>query len=341
MNKGIKVGVLGANGALGSQLVKVFDNDNKYETIPVYHHKLRIGEGETGYGPQEFLNILDEGGDFVEYYDNPIGIVEEDDSSLDKLFKRHKFDVVINTVAYNNTNVAEDDVDRCFYLNSVVLKQISELCNQHDILLIHISTDFVFGNEPKREHLVGFDEFYRPAPNNIYAISKYAGEQIVLNYCQRKMVIRVSTLFGPIGSSAKGRMNFVYTVLDKMRNGNLPFRATNDHWMIPSYTYDVAETIKKLTDIYYFKLVRDTVTLEGLRHMCNRGDPITWFDFAREIMSYYKNEEFIKENLIPVSKTEFSNVPSSEFTAMRTARVIEIERHWKDALHEFLSTLKL
>jgi len=317
-----KVGVLGANGALGSQILWVLKDREEFEVTPVYHYKLRVAGESGGYGPAEMTKIYDGGGDFVELDERCAGR----GFSLSDLLDRTKFDVLINTVAFNSTNEADSNPNQAFLLNTIAVYNLARECNERRISLVHISTDYVMGITDvfniSRKPLTEKDT---PNPLNVYGISKYAGEQAVMNYSQG-IVVRVAALFGKVGSSSKNGMNFVYTILKKIKNNELPIQCINDQWVLPGYTLDVACKIVEIMNNGYPRLY----------HITNSGNPITWYDFGKEIARYVRSEKFVRGNILPVGSDFFySTTPRARFTALETEYFEYRMRPWKDALLSF------
>jgi dTDP-4-dehydrorhamnose reductase len=203
----MKVAVIGANGQLGSDLVRT--KPQGVELISLTHRDIEISN----------LN------------------------SVMETFKSLKTDAVINTAAFHKTDLCEDKPKEAFKVNSVGLKYLAEAANTYGFILVHISTDYVFDGK-KGELKEPYYESDLPNPLNVYGISKLSGEFLVKNYLERYYIVRVASLFGKAGASGKGG-NFVYTILNRAKTKQ-PLKIVDDIYMSPTYTFDAAKEIWKL-----------------------------------------------------------------------------------------------
>ena len=87
-----------------------------------------------------------------------------------------KPDIIINTAAFHQVDVCEDEVDKAFAVNVRGVKNLSEICLKTGSILMHFSTDFVFGGYEKD---TPYTEGDCPAPVSVYGISKLAGEYVI------------------------------------------------------------------------------------------------------------------------------------------------------------------
>jgi dTDP-4-dehydrorhamnose reductase len=201
--------VLGANGQLGSDIVKVFSDSENMDLISFYRKNLDV---------------------------------EETDSIKHKLNEYSGVDYIINCTSYHKTDECEDFVEKSFKVNSVAVLEMVKFCSERDIVFIHISTDYVFGGDKKKPYK---EEDY-PNPLNVYGNTKLAGEFFIKNYCEKYFILRVSSLFGVAGSSGKGG-NFVETMI-KFAKEKIPLKVIANQFMSPTHTLDVARAIKILID---------------------------------------------------------------------------------------------
>jgi dTDP-4-dehydrorhamnose reductase len=186
--------------------------------------------------------------------------------SLRTLFDEVRPDVVVNCAAYNFVDRAESEPQAAFAVNTWGVRELARLCREYACLLVHFSTDYVFGlDEARRQPWAESDA---PGPISVYGLSKLAGEYLVRATCPRHLVIRTCGLYGVWGSGGKGG-NFVETMLRLAGQGK-PLRVVNDQTCTPSYTVDVAETTLALL----------SAGRSGLYHVTNSGS-CTWYELAR------------------------------------------------------------
>jgi dTDP-4-dehydrorhamnose reductase len=203
----MKVVLLGANGQLGSDIVRTAPEDVKL--IPLARKEIDVRNKEM---------VL-------------------------KVLKSLSPEVVLNTTAYVKVDLAEEEIEEAFSVNAIGVKNLVDACKETGAILVHISTDYVFDGK-KLEKREPYYEDDVPNPINIYGLSKYAGELIIKNYLEKYYIVRSSSLYGVAGASGKGG-NFPYTILRKAKAGE-KLRVVDDIYMVPTHTLDLAEGIWKL-----------------------------------------------------------------------------------------------
>lgn len=163
-NKMLEVLVLGANGQLGSDLVKVFTANKLAHTAIT----------------QDDFDLL------------------KDD--VDVLVKKHNPKVIINCIATTDVDGAETNSSIAFEINTNFVYKLAKICQENTIILFHISTDYVFDGLNSAK----YDENATPKPLNIYGLSKYSGELALQQYHDKFFIFRVAALFGIAGAAGKG-----------------------------------------------------------------------------------------------------------------------------------------
>jgi len=128
-----------------------------------------------------------------------------DTEALAKCVDASKPDIVINTAAYTQVDLAETEKDQAFAVNELGVINILKAVNKNS-LIIHVSTDFVFNGQKINPYTT--DDVTDPL--GIYGISKRAGETALLENHAHSAVIRTSWLYGP------GLKIFVLTMLNLM-----------------------------------------------------------------------------------------------------------------------------
>lgn len=236
-------------------------------------------------------------------------------------------DVVVNCAAYNFVDRAEEEPEAAFAVNAWGVRQLALACESMACVLVHFSTDYVFGLDAARQ--VPFAETDAPGPVSVYGLSKLAGEYLVRALCPRHFVIRTCGLYGVWGSGGKGG-NFVETML-RMAGEGKPLPVVNDQTCTPSYTVDVATAAAALIGTRRY----------GLYHLTNAG-ATTWHDFARTIFEM----SGVKADLKPIPSTE-SNRPARRPAYSVLARGayealgLPAMRSWREALAAYLEERRL
>jgi len=235
------------------------------------------------------------------------------------ILKEHRPDVIINTAAFHKTDRCEEEPLKAFSVNAIGARNIATISKEIKATVIFISTDYVFDgskNEP-------YTEDDTPTPVNTYGISKRAGE-LYTKQNPKHYILRLASLFGVAGASGKGG-NFVETIITKAKK-NEPITVVDDMWMSPTYTKDVATTIKKIIE---------SKLPFGTYHATNQGY-CTWFQFTKEIFNILG----LNPSLKPI-KTEQLKMKAKrpKFSALKSIKLPKYgvkTRGWKEALHDYL-----
>ncbi len=183
---------------------------------------------------------------------------------LTDFFKKNTFDYCINTAAYTNVEQAESDKERAFAINGEAVKNIAESCKENDIVLIHISTDYVFDGKKKAPYL----ETDSTNPLNVYGASKLKGEHYIQEICSKYYIFRTSWLYSQYGH------NFLKTIL-KYSQEDKPLTITTEQTGTPTNANDLANAM--------LEVIAKNSTDYGIYHYSNSGET-TWFGFAEEIL---------------------------------------------------------
>jgi dTDP-4-dehydrorhamnose reductase len=230
-------------------------------------------------------------------------------------------DVVLNCAAYNHVDRAESEPDAAFAVNAWGLRALARWCGERGCLLVHFSTDHVFGLDAERR--TPWTETDAPGPVNVYGLSKLTGEYLVRTLCPRHLLVRTCGLYGLHGSGGKGG-NFVETMLRLAGQGK-PVRVVGDQNCTPTATTDLAEGVAAL-------LARGR---PGLYHLTSAG-ACTWHEFARAIFELAG----VRADLRPISTQEYGaparrpaySVLGSTALGGTGVRL----RPWREALADYL-----
>lgn len=240
-----------------------------------------------------------------------------------KLLETLRPDVVVNCAAYNFVDRAESEPEAAFAVNAWAVRNLALVCRDLGCVLVHFSTDFVFGLDETRR--TPWREADAPGPVSVYGLSKLAGEYVVRALCPRHLVLRTCGLYGLHGSGGKGG-NFVETMLRVAGQGK-PLRVVDDQVCTPSATVDVASAVAPLLETKQF----------GLFHLTNEGS-CSWHEFARTIFEL----QGMHVDLAPIRSVAYAaparRPPYSVLdNAGRQARGLPPLRHWREALAAYLS----
>ena len=178
------------------------------------------------------------------------------------LVRAEKVDVIVNCAAYTNVDKAESDFDLAELLNAKAPENLAIAMKEAQGLLVHISTDYVFGKEiyntPCREDMTG-------TPTGVYGLTKLHGEQNIAATGCSSVIIRTAWLYSEFGK------NFVKTMLN-LTATRPELKVVFDQVGTPTYAYDLASAI--------IEILKDPKT--GIYNYSNEG-VCSWFDFAKMI----------------------------------------------------------
>jgi dTDP-4-dehydrorhamnose reductase len=185
-------------------------------------------------------------------------------------------DVVINPAAYTAVDRAETELDLAYATNRDGAGNVAKAAQQLNIPIIHLSTDYVFDGRKQSPYV----ETDAVGPRCVYGRSKLAGERAVASSNGRHIILRTAWVYAPFGT------NFVRTIL-RLAGGNDRLRVVDDQIGCPTYAPDIADAI--ITIAVKIKSSGWQDRFAGVTHLAG-PDEITWYNFARQIVSIAKTK---------------------------------------------------
>jgi len=224
-------------------------------------------------------------------------------------------DAVVNCVAFNDVDGAEERPEAAFELNGTFPGRLAALCRELNLRLVHYGTNYVFDGQ-KGEYV----ETDAPNPLSVYARSKLRGERRVAAAMDEFYLVRTAVLFGPKGASEVSKRSFVELMID-LASERETIQAVNDEINSITYAPDLARATS---------LLLETDSDFGVYHLTNSGSA-SWYDLARRIFE------------VTPRKPQLIAVPGSTFPrkAIRPAKAVLLNtktaplRPWEEALREF------
>lgn len=212
---------------------------------------------------------------------------------LKKRFDIIKPNIIINMAAYTAVDKAESEKDTAFFINSTSVGYLAEYCSDNNIILIHISTDYVYSDDSSLPN----EEINNTRPESVYGKSKLSGEKLIEKLCDKYLIIRTSWLFSEYGS------NFVKTIID-LYNTRKNIDVVSDQIGAPTSCYSVICVLSKII----YKIENDCENLAwGIYNYCDYPN-LSWFYFSKAIISrvgdYNYQDKFI---INPVSSNEYKS----------------------------------
>ena len=242
------------------------------------------------------------------------------------LVRREKIDVLINCAAFTNVDAAEDNLQLAELLNATAVGYLAEAMAAVGGLLVHISTDYVFGKEvyntPCTEEMKG-------TPTGVYGLTKLHGEQAVLASGCRYIIIRTAWLYSEFGR------NFLKTMLS-LTASRPSVNVVFDQVGTPTYALDLARAI--------FRIVASAPSPDvcGIYHYSGEG-VCSWYDFAYEIARLSGHNEC---QVLPCHSSEFpSKVHRPAYSVLDKTKIKQTfgvaVPHWTESLRECLHNLDI
>lgn len=221
-----------------------------------------------------------------------------------------KPDVVINATAYTAVDQAEKEPDLAFAVNRDAVRNLAQVCDLLDVVLIHFSTDYIFDGE-KNEPYIETDS---ANPLNVYGESKWLGEEDLRNYLQKHIVLRISWVFGRHGK------NFVKTIIT-LAGEKTELRVVADQFGCPTPAEEVATNIVSLLANIKNKKANFCF---GTFHFCCTP-VISWCEFAKAIIEYRKKYvHVVCESVKPITTSEFKSLAQRPtFSVLDCNKVVE------------------
>ena len=234
--------VTGANGQLGNEIRIVAKNScDRY----IYTDVIEVEGVET--------TLLD-----ITSIDAVRNIVNE-----------YEVNCIINCAAYTNVDKAETDEVLCELLNAKAVENLAVAMKEVDGLLVHVSTDYVFGGDP---YNTPCKEEQKGTPTGVYGRTKLQGEENILATGCKHVIIRTAWLYSEFGK------NFVKTMLH-LTSTKPQLRVVFDQAGTPTYAYDLARAIHEIVS------QRKYEGNDGIYHYSNEG-VCSWYDFTKVIAEY-------------------------------------------------------
>ena len=286
--------VTGANGQLGNEM-QLVTKGSRYHYI-----------------------FTDVAGDFLR-----LDITEAE--AVRDAVKEHDIKCIINCAAYTNVEKAEDDIELCELLNAKAVDNLATAMKEADGLLVHISTDYVFGKEP---YNTPCKEDQQGTPTGVYGLTKLHGEQNILKSGCRHIIIRTAWLYSEFGH------NFVKTMLN-LTATKPQLKVVFDQCGTPTYALDLAKAVADIVENRKYE------GHSGIYHYSNEG-VCSWYDFARTIAEYAGHKDC---DIQPCRSDEFpSKVIRPAYSVFDKKKIKETFGlsipYWTESLRKCMDNLK-
>ena len=290
--------VTGANGQLGNE-IRILTGDSRHNYI--------------------YTDVVEAEGNRTTMLD----ITNAED--VKALVANHNVDVIINCAAYTNVDAAEDNEALAEKLNSEAPAILANAMAETGGLLVHISTDYVFGGDP---YNTPCREDQKGTPTGVYGATKLRGEQRITASGCKYLIIRTAWLYSEFGK------NFVKTMLN-LTSTKPQLKVVFDQTGTPTYAYDLAKAIVEIVESKKY------VGNEGIYHYSNEG-VCSWYDFTKVIAEMAGRTEC---DIQPCHSSEFpSKVVRPSYSVLDKSKIKAVFGltipYWTDSLRICIQNIK-
>lgn len=243
--------------------------------------------------------------------------------AIREIVKRESVEAVVNCAAWTNVDGAEDPekYELVELLNAKAPENLAIAMKEVNGLLIHISTDYVFGGDP---YNTPCKEEQKGTPTGVYGATKLLGEQKIIATGCKYIILRTAWLYSEFGK------NFVKTMLN-LTATKPHLKVVFDQTGTPTYAWDLATAI--------VAALKNPV--EGIYHYSNEG-VCSWFDFTKMIAEYASNKNC---DIQPCHSDEFpSPVKRPAYSVLDKTKIKSIFQitipYWTDSLKKCIDNTK-
>ena len=242
------------------------------------------------------------------------------------IVKEHNINAIVNCAAWTNVDGAEDPdkYELVEALNATAPENLAKAMKEVDGLLVHISTDYVFGAEP---YNTPCKEDQTGTPTGVYGLTKLHGEQKIQATNCKHVIIRTAWLYSEFGK------NFCKTMIN-LTATKPQLKVVFDQVGTPTYALDLAKAITVV-------LAKFDGSQTGIYHYSNEG-VCSWYDFTKMIALYNGTTAC---DIQPCHSNEFpSPVKRPSYSVLDKTKIKETfgitVPYWTESLEKCIENLK-
>lgn len=248
--------------------------------------------------------------------------------AIREIVKAQTVKAIINCAAWTYVDGAEDPekYELVELLNAKAPENLAIAMKEVGGLLVHISTDYVFGGDP---YNTPCKEDQKGTPTGVYGLTKLHGEQSIQKTGVAYLIFRTAWLYSEFGK------NFVKTMLN-LTATKPQLKVVFDQVGTPTYAYDLAKAIFDIIEQRKFE------GNTGIYHYSNEG-VCSWYDFTKMIAEYSGHTAC---DIQPCHSDEYpSPVKRPAFSVLDKTKVKETfgvsVPYWTDSLKRCLSNMNV
>ena len=245
-----------------------------------------------------------------------------DEQAVYAYVSEHKIDIIVNCAAYTAVDKAEDNVELCDKLNNIAPGYLARAAQANGAAMIQVSTDYVFDGTAH----IPYTEEEPTCPASVYGSTKLAGEQNVMDHCEKAMVIRTAGVYSIYGN------NFVKTMI-RLGQERDSLGVIFDQIGTPTYANDLAQAI--------FAAINKGV-VRGIYHFSDEG-VCSWYDFT---IAIHRLAGIASCKVKPLHTADYpAKAPRPHYSVLDKTKIkdtfgIEIP-HWEESLKRCINQLRM
>ncbi len=255
-----------------------------------------------------------------------------------RMVKEQNVDAIVNCAAWTNVDGAEDPEKYTLVeaLNATAPENLAKAMKEVGGLLVQISTDYVFGQEPYNTPCC---EDQQGTPTGVYGATKLLGEHKIAATACNHIIIRTAWLYSEFGK------NFCKTMLN-LTATKPQLKVVFDQAGTPTYALDLANAIVKIIEDYENstkgqQVGKPTYAKTGIYHFSNEG-VCSWYDFTKMIAEYSGQTEC---DIQPCHSNEFpSPVKRPAYSVLDKTKIKDVfgvtVPYWTDSLKKCIANIK-
>lgn len=278
----------GSNGLLGQKLTEKILAEGRVKLVATSKGINRYPvKGGYGYAEMDILNAV----------------------RVREVIETYSPDAIVHTAAMTNVDTCEANKALCRQLNVDAVQTLISICEEKNIQLIHLSTDFVFdgADGPYKE-----DDAVNPV--SYYGESKVLAEALLKNSKVNWAILRTILVYGI--SSDMSRSNIVLWAKAALEKAS-PINVVNDQWRMPTLAEDLAEAC----------LLAVEKNAKGIYHVSGK-DYMSIADLVRKVADYWGLDQSFINEISSTSLNQMANRPvRTGFILGKTIKDLDYRPH--------------
>lgn len=267
------------------------------------------------------IQLLEKGNGKHVFFNTDVNELDiTDENAINAFVDANNIDGIINCAAYTAVDKAESNEALCHTLNATAPGYLAAAMGKRGGWMVQVSTDYVFDGTKHTP----YSETDPTCPDSVYGRTKLEGEQLVIQHCERAMIVRTAWLYSIFGN------NFVKTMI-RLGKEKTELGVIFDQIGTPTYARDLAVAIMTAVE---------KGIIPGIYHFSNEG-VTSWYDFTKAIhriagiSGCHVRPIHTEEYPTPARRPHYSVLDKTKIKATYNIEV----PYWEESLAECISKL--